>query len=87
MISCSKKYVLHISNVTFSTCNIQVQCKLPSLADHVLYVTNSVIENWTAANYFFINSNKTQNLTLSLTINEPNADYSVLLGVASTTYY
>lgn len=88
MISCSKKYVLHVSNVTFSTCNVQVQCKLPSLAENVLHVTNSVIEIWTAANSFCINSNKTQNLPFSLSCNEPSADYSVkLLGVASTTYY
>lgn len=62
MMNCSKKYVLHVSNVTFGTCNIQEQCKLPSLAEHVLHVTNCVIENWTAANYFCINSNKTKKL-------------------------
>lgn len=56
---------------------VQVQCKLPRLAEHVLHVTNTVIEDWTAANSLYINSNKTQTTALSLSSNEPNADCSV----------
>lgn len=33
---------------------VQVQCKLPRLAEHVLHVTNTVIEDWTAANSLYI---------------------------------
>ncbi|KAG8324857.1 hypothetical protein J6590_108388 [Homalodisca vitripennis] len=44
---------------------VQINCKYASVANHLLMTSNSIIEDWTAANSLCLNNDKTQSIEFS----------------------